>query len=167
MFHAIESSYLVPFNGHFHVKDFATTSPKGAPGKKECHTRLKELVVELDDLQRMLYAHERHALPLIFQAMDAAGKDSTLRAVMNGIDSSGCQVFSFKPPSSLERAHDFLWRTTIRLPERGKIGIFNRSYYEEVLIVHVHPEYLANQQLPRLVNMKTLWEDRYESITHS
>lgn len=126
--------------------------------------QLQKLVKELDDVQRMLYANGQYSLLLIFQAMDAAGKDSTIRAVMNGIDPSGCQVFSFKAPSTLERAHDFLWRTTIRLPERGKIGIFNRSYYEEVLVVRVHSQYLEMQSLPNHIDLERLWEDRHESI---
>jgi len=101
---------------------------------------------------------------LVFQAMDAAGKDSTIRAVMSGVDPAGCQVFSFKQPNSEELDHDFLWRTAKSLPQRGRIGIFNRSYYEEVLVVRVHPEYLANQKLPHRVALDELWQQRYESI---
>ena len=112
----------------------------------------------------MLYADERYALLLIFQAMDAAGKDSTIRAVMSGVDPSGCQVFSFKTPTTLERAHDFLWRTTLRLPEMGKIGVFNRSYYEDVLIVRVHPEWLGKDGPRNPADLNRLWAERYESI---
>ena len=101
---------------------------------------------------------------LVFQAMDAAGKDSTIRAVMQGVDPSGCQVFSFKKPSSLELDHDFLWRTTRCLPERGRIGIFNRSHYEEVLVVRVHPDILSSQRLPDPVNQETIWAERLQSI---
>jgi len=111
----------------------------------------------------MLYAYDRYALLLIFQALDAAGKDGTIRAVMTGINPAGCQVFSFKQPTPEELDHDFLWRTACRLPERGRIGIFNRSYYEEVLVVRVHPEFLEPQKLPDL-DLARIWEQRYESI---
>ncbi len=103
--------------------------------------------MRLDDLQRRLYASDQYSVLLVFQAMDAAGKDSTIRAVMSGVDPAGCQVFSFKQPSSEELDHDFLWRTAKSLPQRGRIGVFNRSYYEEVLVVRVHPEYLGGQKL--------------------
>jgi PPK2 family polyphosphate:nucleotide phosphotransferase len=127
---------------------------------------LERHVEELDSLQRLLYASNRYALLLILQGMDAAGKDGIIRHVTSGINPQGCQVFSFKQPSAEELEHDFLWRTTYRLPERGKIGIFNRSYYEEVLIVRVHPEILRAQGLPdEFLNKKTFWKDRYRSIT--
>ncbi len=116
--------------------------------KKEYKTLLEEHVEKLSELQRVHYASGRYALLLIFQAMDAAGKDGIIRHVMSGVNPQGCQVFSFKQPSAEELQHDFLWRTTRRLPERGRIGIFNRSYYEEVLIVRVHPEILRSQGLP-------------------
>jgi PPK2 family polyphosphate:nucleotide phosphotransferase len=120
---------------------------------------------ELSALQQKLYAHNRYAVLLIFQAMDAAGKDGAIRHVMSGVNPQGCQVFSFKHPSAEELNHDFLWRTHRALPERGRIGIFNRSYYEEVLIVRVRPEILAAQNLPvSVLNGNTLWEDRYASI---
>jgi PPK2 family polyphosphate:nucleotide phosphotransferase len=116
-------------------------------------------------LQNVLYADSRYALLLIFQAMDAAGKDGAIKHVMSGINPQGCEVFSFKHPSASELAHDFLWRTTICLPERGRIGIFNRSYYEETLIVRVHPEILRAEQLPEeLVDRKKIWEHRFQSI---
>ena len=121
---------------------------KNATSKKQRVAKLAELVAELDELQRILYAHDHHALLLIFQAMDAAGKDGTIRAVLSGVDPAGCQVYSFKQPSAEEVDHDFLWRTSKRLPERGRIGVFNRSYYEEVLIVKVHPEILQSSRLP-------------------
>ena len=133
--------------------------------KKRYHKLLEAHVKELSALQRLLYASNRHALLVILQGMDAAGKDGAIRHVMSGINPQGCQVFSFKQPSAEELEHDFLWRTTRRLPERGRIGIFNRSYYEEVLIVRVHPEILRNQGLPdRALDGQSLWDDRYRSI---
>ena len=122
-------------------------------------------VQHLSALQNLLYACNRYSVLLIFQAMDAAGKDGAIRHVMSGVNPQGCQVFSFKHPSAQELEHDFLWRTTRCLPERGKIGIFNRSYYEEVLIVRVHPEILRSQGLPQeLLDMDTIWQGRYQSI---
>ena len=134
------------------------------PGDKSYKKRLAKLVDEFDDLQRRLYAADKHSVLLVFQAMDAAGKDSTIRAVMSGVDPAGCQVFSFKQPSSEEVDHDFLWRTAKSLPQRGRIGVFNRSYYEEVLVVRVHPEYLGGQKLPRQISLDELWQERFESI---
>jgi PPK2 family polyphosphate:nucleotide phosphotransferase len=164
MFEAISSPYLVPFDHSFRLKDASTVPPDGGPDKKEKKKRLKDLIDELEDLQRMLYAQDKYALLLIFQAMDAAGKDGTIRAVMTGVNPAGVQVFSFKVPTPEELDHDFLWRTTIRLPERGRIGIFNRSYYEEVLVVRVHPKFLDNQRLPYAIDLERIWEDRFESI---
>jgi PPK2 family polyphosphate:nucleotide phosphotransferase len=133
--------------------------------KKKYHKLLEEQVEELSSLQRLHYASNRHAVLLIFQAMDAAGKDGAIRHVMSGVNPQGCQVFSFKEPSTEELEHDFLWRTTRRLPERGRIGIFNRSYYEEVLIVRVHPEILRGQGLPDgLLVEQAIWQERYRSI---
>lgn len=133
--------------------------------KKHYHKRLEEGVEELSELQRLHYASNRHAILLIFQAMDAAGKDGAIRHVMSGVNPQGCQVFSFQQPSAEELDHDFLWRTTKRLPERGRIGIFNRSYYEEVLIVRVHPEILRSQGLPaEVIADQAIWEERYRSI---
>src|SRR5437867_12107989 len=126
---------------------------------------LAEQVEQLSALQSLLYASNRHALLLIFQAMDAAGKDGVIKHVMSGVNPQGCEVHSFKHPSMEELEHDFLWRTTRFLPERGRIGIFNRSYYEEVLIVRVHPEILHSEGLPKeLRDEKTVWRDRYRSI---
>ncbi len=164
MIEPIESPYLVPFDGSFRVADAPTGPPEEFDGKKASKKRLKALVKELDELQRILYAEDRHAALLVFQAMDAAGKDGTIRAVLSGVNPAGCQVFSFKQPSPLELDHDFLWRTTRHLPERGRIGIFNRSYYEEVLIVRVHPEYVEGQRLPERVMGDGFWADRYGSI---
>jgi PPK2 family polyphosphate:nucleotide phosphotransferase len=133
--------------------------------KQSYNKALSGQVSELSDLQQLLYASNRYSLLIIFQAMDAAGKDGAIRHVMSGVNPQGCQVFSFQHPSATELDHDFLWRTTQCLPERGRIGIFNRSYYEEVLIVRVHPEILLGQGLPNgLINKKTIWRERYRSI---
>jgi polyphosphate kinase 2 (PPK2 family) len=146
MFEAPKSPYLVPFDGSFEVAK-ATTVPL-TDGKPHKGKHRRQRTEDLNKLQRVLAAGDRHSILLIFQAMDAAGKDSTIRSVMQGVDPSGCQVFSFKKPSNLELDHDFLWRTSCRLPERGRIGIFNRSQYEEVLVVRVHPKILSHQKLP-------------------
>ncbi len=133
--------------------------------KEQYQTMLDEQVAELSALQQLLYASNGYAVLLIFQAMDAAGKDGAIKHVMSGVNPQGCQVFSFKHPSAMELEHDFLWRTTQALPERGRIGIFNRSYYEEVLIVRVHPEILRGQGIPDgLVDEESIWEMRYRSI---
>ena len=125
---------------------------------------LNKHVKELSAQQELLYASNRYAILLIFQAMDAAGKDGAIAHVMSGVNPQGCQVFSFKHPSDAELQHDFLWRTTLDLPERGRIGIFNRSYYEEVLIARVHPQILRGEGLPGKLHEKTIWHDRYRSI---
>jgi PPK2 family polyphosphate:nucleotide phosphotransferase len=156
--------YLVPHDGSFRIDDAPTAPPKKAPGNKECKEELEERVEELYDLQRMLYAHDRYAVLVVFQALDAAGKDSTIRHVFSGVNPAGFQVASFKQPSAEELDHDFLWRSACRLPERGRIGIFNRSYYEEVLVVRVHQEFLENQKLPSTVDRDKLWQHRFESI---
>jgi PPK2 family polyphosphate:nucleotide phosphotransferase len=133
--------------------------------KEQYQELLEEHVAQLSSQQQLLYATNRHAILLIFQAMDAAGKDGAIRHVMSGVNPQGCQVFSFKHPSAAELEHDFLWRTSCDLPERGRIGIFNRSYYEEVLIVRVHPEILLGEGLPDTPHDdKTVWRDRYRSI---
>ncbi len=162
MFEALSSPYLVPFDGSFRIADASTTALTDGHHHKGEHR--KTATDHLRQLQRVLAAGDRHAVLLVFQAMDAAGKDSTIRAVMRGVDPSGCQVFSFKKPSSKDLDHDFLWRTTRCLPERGRIGIFNRSQYEEVLVVRVHPQILASQKLPGEVNLETLWDERLSSI---
>lgn len=162
MFEAPPSEYLVPFDDSFRVHDASTTPQTNGHSHKGKHRRNAR--ENLNKLQRVLAAGDRRAMLLIFQAMDAAGKDSTIRAVMQGVDPSGCQVFTFKRPSILELDHDFLWRTTVRLPERGRIGIFNRSHYEEVLVVRVHPQLLAAQKLPGEINLETIWDDRLKSI---
>lgn len=162
MFEAPDSPYLVPFDGSFRVADALTDDPERQP--KHIGKQRRKAQKQLSELQRILAAGDKHAVLLVFQAMDAAGKDSTIRAVMRGVDPSGCQVFTFKRPSSLELDHDFLWRSACRLPERGRIGIFNRSYYEEVLVVRVHPGILKSQRLPGSIDLDTIWEDRYQSI---
>jgi PPK2 family polyphosphate:nucleotide phosphotransferase len=133
---------------------------------KEHYQKLLETHVrELSARQSLLYAHDRYAVLLIFQAMDAAGKDGAIKHVLSGLNPQGCEVFSFKKPGDEELAHDFLWRTTCCLPERGRLGIFNRSYYEEVLVVRVHPELLQTQKLPaELIDHEKIWDERFRSI---
>ncbi len=160
----VASPLLVPFDGSFRAAEAPTALPD-APGKKKSKKKLEEIVEEIELLQRVLYADNRHSLLILFQAMDAAGKDGTIRAVTSGVNPAGFQVFSFKKPSAEELDHDYLWRSATRLPERGRIGIFNRSYYEEVLAVRVHPEFLAAQRLPRGTDdLEALWAERFESI---
>jgi len=147
------------------LKQRPTRVPPFCKSRKRYQELLEEHVEELSALQRLHYAADRYAVLLIFQGMDGAGKDGAIRHVMSGVNPQGCEVFSFKQPSGEELKHDFLWRTTRRLPERGRIGIFNRSYYEEVLIVQVHPELLRSQGLPEeLLDEKTIWKGRYRSI---
>ncbi|MBL6955517.1 MAG: polyphosphate kinase 2 family protein [Chlorobium phaeobacteroides] len=149
------------------LNEWPTRTSKIYSSKEQYREILKKHVEELSELQRIHYADNRYAVLLIFQAMDAAGKDGAIRHVMSGINPQGCQVFSFKHPSPRELDHDFLWRTNCSLPERGKIGIFNRSYYEEVLIVRVHPEILMSQQIPEdLLNGEDVWKDRFRSINN-
>ena len=157
--------YRVPVRKKVNLKKWPTLVQPAYESKKAYTKLLQEQVQELSALQRLHYASDRYAVLLIFQAMDAAGKDGAIRHVMSGVNPQGCQVFSFKHPSATELDHDFLWRTTQSLPERGRIGIFNRSYYEEVLIVRVHPEILQAQRLPdELLDDKTIWRERYRSI---
>lgn len=160
----IDTPYLVPFDGTFRVRDAACAPPKDAPRKRECRKRLADEVDRIRDLQRILYAEDDDAILCVFQAMDAAGKDSTLRAVFSGVNPAGFQVHSFKRPTATELDHDFLWRTARALPERGRIGVFNRSHYEEVLVVRVHPEILDTQRLPNRPPLDELFEGRYRSI---
>jgi PPK2 family polyphosphate:nucleotide phosphotransferase len=147
------------------LREWPTVVQPFCKSKKRYQKVLGEHVEELSSLQRLHYASNRYALLLIFQGMDGAGKDGAIRYVMSGVDPQGCEVSSFKQPSAEELEHDFLWPTTCRLPERGRIGMFNRSYYEEVLIVRVHPEILCGQGLPEeLYDEKTIWKERYRSI---
>lgn len=150
------------------LQDYPTDYTGEITDKNEAKDIMKKNLEKLQSLQDKLYAYDRFAVLLIFQAMDAGGKDSTIRHVMSGVNPQGCQVFSFKQPSSNELEHDFLWRTYRSLPERGRIGIFNRSYYEEVLVTHVHPEYVLKQRIPGIETLDdindTFWEERYHSI---
>ncbi|MBN2043474.1 MAG: polyphosphate kinase 2 family protein [Anaerolineales bacterium] len=164
-FQAVNSPYLVPYQGGQTVSDLSTIPPDGQGGKKKNKSVRKDLVSELYELQRVLYADDRYSVLLIFQAMDAGGKDSTIRSVLTGVNPAGFQVYSFKVPSAEELDHDFLWRTSKRLPERGRIGVFNRSYYEEVLVVRVHTGILDGQKLPSVPDDLTgFWQERYNSI---
>ncbi len=164
LFEPVKNPYLVPFDGAFDI-DKVVTDEKDRPSKKENVKALEECVEKLAKLQGKLYAQDRYSVVLIFQALDAAGKDGTIKAVMSGINPQGCEVHAFKQPTTKDLEHDFMWRIQCALPERGRIGIFNRSHYEEVLVVRVHPEYLANQRLPRIPDdLDDLWEERFDSI---
>ncbi len=157
-------SYRVDDGKNFRLKDIDPADTGHWHSADEAKEQLEKDISRLEDLQDKLYAQDRWALLLIFQAMDAAGKDGTIKHVMSGVNPEGCQVYSFKVPSATELQHDFLWRTTRHLPERGHIGIFNRSHYEEVLVVRVHSEALKNEQLPPSLVTKDIWEERFEDI---
>jgi PPK2 family polyphosphate:nucleotide phosphotransferase len=148
------------------LKDFDAGDTGDFKDKDDAAEKLRKDIESMAELQDILYADNSHALLVIFQAMDAAGKDGTIKHVMSGINPQGCQVFSFKAPSAEELDHDYLWRCMKALPERGRIGIFNRSYYEEVLVTRVHPEIIARQQLPEAVKKGNIWKQRYEQINH-
>jgi PPK2 family polyphosphate:nucleotide phosphotransferase len=148
------------------LKDYDADWTGSIKDKKEAVTLLEDGVKQLAKQQDMLYAQDTYSVLMVFQAMDAAGKDGTIRHVMSGINPQGCQVFSFKSPSAEERDHDYLWRTTKALPERGRIGIHNRSYYEEVLVARVHPEILASQQLPEDRKKDGIWKRRFDQINN-
>jgi PPK2 family polyphosphate:nucleotide phosphotransferase len=148
----------------FRLKDHDPGRHAGLHSKEEARDVLLSSVEKLAELQGKLYAQDRWGVLLIFQAMDAAGKDSTIKHVMSGVNPMGCSVHSFKAPSAEELDHDFLWRAMKALPERGRIGIFNRSYYEETLVVRVHPEFLEREQLPKEVVTKHIWRERFEAI---
>ena len=159
------NDFRVREDKNVNLKKWPTEVKPYYDSKKHFKEILRERVEKLSDLQSILYAADSYAVLLIFQAMDAAGKDSAIKHVMSGVNPQGCQVYSFKHPSLQELDHDFLWRTNQCLPERGRIGIFNRSYYEEVLIVRVHPELLRSQRIPDGVqDEKDIWENRYRSI---
>ena len=158
-------SFRVPEGDEVNLRQWPTTVAPVYKSKEHYQELLKEHVAQLSSLQQLLYASNRYAVLLIFQAMDAAGKDGAIKHVMSGVNPQGCHVFSFKHPSPAELQHDFLWRSTRELPERGRIGIFNRSYYEEVLIVRVHPEILRGEGLPdHPHDEKKVWRRRYRSI---
>jgi PPK2 family polyphosphate:nucleotide phosphotransferase len=156
--------FLVPPHKKIRLKDYDPTFTGKFKNKDEASEKLEGDIQRLAKLQDILYAHNRYALLVILQAMDAAGKDGTIRHVMSGVNPQGTQVYSFKGPSAEELDHDYLWRSFKALPERGRIGIFNRSYYEEVLVVRVHPEILDFQQLPDEAKKKTVWKNRFDEI---
>jgi PPK2 family polyphosphate:nucleotide phosphotransferase len=160
----LSKPYRVENGRKFRLKDFDPASTGDLRSKEHAQELLQKGIAEMGEEQDKLYAQDQWAVLLIFQAMDAAGKDGAIKHVMSGINPQGCQVYSFKAPSSEELNHDFLWRTSRVLPERGHIGIFNRSYYEEALVVRVHPEILANERLPKRVLGHELWSNRFEDI---
>ena len=160
--------FLVPEGKKVNLKNYQTDDTGDYTDKKQAEKDLAKNIERLAKLQDVLYAQNEHALLIIFQAMDAAGKDSAIKHVMSGLNPQGTQVFSFKQPSSEELDHDYLWRSMKNLPERGRIGIFNRSYYEEVLVVRVHPAILQNQSLPPTIkNDKNIWQKRFAQIRSS
>ena len=160
----IVQRYRVEQGKHFRLKDFDPSDTAHFRSPEHATNLLEQGVTHLAKLQGKLYAEDRWALLVIFQAMDAAGKDGAIKHVMSGVNPQGCQVYSFKSPSAEELDHDYLWRTMKCIPERGRIGIFNRSYYEEVLVVRVHPEFLASQKIPSSLVTKKIWEHRFEEI---
>ncbi len=160
----LAKTFCVESGKHFRLKDFDPADTGHLRSKESAAEALQEGIARTAELQDKLYAQNSWALLLIFQAMDAAGKDGIVKHVMTGINPQGCQVYSFKAPSDLELQHDFLWRTTRCLPERGHIGIFNRSYYEEVLVVRVHPAILKSQKTPPSLVGKNVWDERFEDI---
>src|SRR5208282_956831 len=159
-------SYRVEDGTKLRLKDFDPGDTGKIHSKKHADKLLTGGIAALAELQDKLYAQDRWGVLLIFQAMDAAGKDGVIRHVMSGVNPQGCQVYSFKGPSAEELDHDFLWRTNKCLPERGRIGIFNRSYYEETLVVRVHPELLAKQVIPPRLVTKKIWKQRFEDINN-
>jgi PPK2 family polyphosphate:nucleotide phosphotransferase len=160
----LEKSYRVTNGKHFSLKDYDPADTGPFRSKEHAQQKLEKDIARMRGLQDMLYAQDRWALLLILQGIDAGGKDGTIKHVMSGVNPQGCEVHSFKEPSTEELQHDFLWRTTMRLPERGHIGIFNRSYYEEVLVVRVHPKIIDSEKLaPELVT-KHIWQERFEDI---
>ncbi|MGE0549830.1 MAG: PPK2 family polyphosphate kinase [Kofleriaceae bacterium] len=164
LFEPVASRYLVPFDGSFSLAD-CVTDPADNPGKQANAKELEQCVEKLSKLQGKLYPDQRYAVLLVFQAMDAAGKDGTIRAVLTGVNPQGCRVESFKAPTVHELDHDFMWRITNRLPPRGHIGVFNRSHYEEVLTVRVNPGFLDSQRLPRRPeSLEQLWTERFDAI---
>lgn len=164
--HRLSKPYRVTDGKKFRLKDVdpSDTGELSSEDKPRAKEALQTGVDALAELQDILYAQDKWSVLLIFQAMDAAGKDGTIKHVMSGVNPQGCQVSSFKSPSSEELDHDYLWRSVRQLPERGRIGIFNRSYYEETLVVRVHPEYLQSQKLPPTLITKHIWKDRFEDI---
>src|SRR5205823_5510835 len=160
----LSKSYRIDAAKNFKLKHFDPASTAHVQSKEHAQELLAQGIAEMAECQDMLYAQDRWAVLLIFQAMDAAGKDGTIKHVMSGVNPQGCQVYSFKTPSSEELDHDFLWRCIKYLPERGRIGIFNRSYYEEALVVRIHPEFLEKQMLPPELVTKDIWKERFHDI---
>ena len=160
----LSEPYRIDSGKNFRLKHFDPASTGHLRSKENAEELLSKGIAEMTELQDKLYAQDRWAVLLIFQAMDAAGKDGAVKHVMSGVNPQGCQVYSFKAPSSEELNHDFLWRTSKCLPERGHIGIFNRSYYEEVLVVRVHPEILKGQRIPEMLIGKDIWQQRFDEI---
>jgi PPK2 family polyphosphate:nucleotide phosphotransferase len=160
----LAKSYRIDNGKHFRINDYDPADTGHWHSIENAREALQDGIARMADLQAKLYAQDCWSLLLIFQAMDAAGKDGTIKHVMSGVNPEGVQVYSFKTPSDTELQHDFLWRTTQHLPERGRIGIFNRSYYEEVLVVRVHPKVLDNEKLPPALLTKNIWEERFEDI---
>lgn len=163
-FFKLQEAYRVDHGKSFRLKDYDPADVRDDYSKEQADELLRESVRLMQELQDKLYAQDQWAVLLIFQAMDAAGKDGVIKHVMSGMNPQGIQVFSFKQPSTEELDHDFLWRTNRCLPERGRIGVFNRSYYEEVLVVRVHPEFLTKQHLPPKLVTKNVWQERFEDI---
>ncbi|HEV7968074.1 MAG TPA: polyphosphate kinase 2 family protein [Candidatus Acidoferrales bacterium] len=157
-------AFQVADGSQFRLKDCNPAATPGWKSKEHAKETLERGIARIAELQEKLYAQDRWAILMILQGMDAAGKDSTIKHVLSGVNPQGCQVHSFKAPSAEELQHDFLWRTSYLLPERGKIGIFNRSYYEEVLVVRVHPELLARERIPTQLVLDNIWQKRFEDI---
>lgn len=162
----LAENFRVERGKSFRLKDFDPADTRGLHLKNNADELLQQSVMRLQEMQDKLYAQDQWAVLLIFQAMDAAGKDGVIKHVMSGVNPQGCQVWSFKQPSREELDHDFLWRTNLRLPARGYIGVFNRSYYEEVLVVRVHPQFLSSQHLPPQLVTKNIWKERFEDIVN-
>jgi len=160
----LAKAYRVDHGKNFNLKDYDPADTGHWRSKEHAEDALYQDVVRMSELQDKLYAQDRWSILLIFQAMDAAGKDGAIKHVMSGVNPEGCQVHAYKVPSEEELQHDFLWRTTVALPDRGHIGIFNRSYYEEVLVVRVHPELLQNEKIPPSLCGKSIWQERFEDI---
>jgi PPK2 family polyphosphate:nucleotide phosphotransferase len=160
----LAKAYCVERGKHFKLRDFDPADTAGIRSKEHATAALQKSLEQLADLQNKLYAQDQWAVLLIFQGMDASGKDGVIKHVMAGVNPMGCQAYSFKAPSSEEQQHDYLWRTMQRIPERRRIGIFNRSYYEEVLIVRVHPDLLQNEKIPPSLITKKIWEERFEDM---
>jgi PPK2 family polyphosphate:nucleotide phosphotransferase len=159
-----EQLIMIPHDKKIKLKDFSADYCEDFKGKKDVANKIEKNLKTMAELQDVLYAHDKYSILLLLQAMDGGGKDGTIRHVMSGVNPQGCQVFNFKKPSDEELDHDYLWRMHKALPERGRIGIFNRSYYEEVLVIRVHPELLVKEKLPKELITKDIWKDRFNQI---